>query len=71
MTDDRKKGPKLQFEVNGRNYFLNFVPDKGRWFLFEPTRRGIRAIPVVYDDEPHLIGPDEIELDEPDTEIVN
>jgi len=57
--------------VNGQNYFLNFVPEKGRWFLFKPTRLGIRALPVVNDDDPHLIIPDAIEIDEPDTGIEN
>ncbi len=42
----------MQFEVNGQDYFLNFVPDEGRWFVFKPTRGGVAAIPVVEDDLP-------------------
>ncbi len=57
--------------MNGQNYFLNFVPEKGRWFLFKPTRHGIRALPVVNDDDPHLIIPDAIEVEDADTETVN
>jgi hypothetical protein len=59
----------LQFEVNNRPYFLNFVPEKGRWFLFKATRTGIESVPVVDDDRP-LFFTDEVEVDT-DPEAVN
>jgi hypothetical protein len=39
----------LQFEVNGQNYFLDFVEDERRWFVFAPTMTGINRIPVYVD----------------------
>jgi hypothetical protein len=40
---------KLQFEVNGQVYFLNFVEDEARWYVFAPTPAGVRRIPVYVD----------------------
>jgi hypothetical protein len=40
---------KLQFEVNGQVYFLNFVDDEGRWYVFAPTATGVNRIPVYVD----------------------
>ena len=59
----------MQFEVNQQPYFLNFIPEEGRWILFKPTRSGIEAVPVVNDDETAPF-PDEIEV-ETDPEVVN
>ena len=59
----------VHFEVNQQPYFLNFIPEEGRWFLFKATRSGIEAVPVVNDDEAPLF-PDEIEVDS-DPEVVN
>jgi len=39
----------LQFEVNGQVYFLNFVDDEGRWYVFAPTPTGVNRIPVYVD----------------------
>jgi hypothetical protein len=39
----------LQFEVNGQDYFLNFVEDERRWFVLVPTAMGLRRIPVYVD----------------------
>lgn len=39
----------MQFEVNGQVYFLNFVADEGRWYLFAPTATGVRRMPVYVD----------------------
>ena len=44
------KGEMMQFEINGKQYFLNFVEQQGRWFLFTPARDGFEAIPIVDDD---------------------
>ncbi len=40
----------MQFEVNGRQYFLNFSSSEGQWFLFTPEARGFRRVPIVDDD---------------------
>ena len=40
---------KLQFEVNGQPYFLAFVEEERRWFVFAPTTSGVRRIPVYVD----------------------
>lgn len=40
----------MQFEVNGQAYFLHFVDDEGRWYVFEPSDKGIQRIPVYVDD---------------------
>ena len=45
------KGEEVQFQVNGRTYFLAFVESERRWFVFEPTPAGVNRIPV-YVDEP-------------------
>ncbi len=62
----------MQFEVNEQSYFLNFIPEKGRWFLFKPTDAGIEAVAVVDDDGrlPPLIDEDVLEVDA-DPEVVN
>jgi hypothetical protein len=39
----------LQFEVNGQTYFLAFVEDERRWFVFAPTVTGVNRIPVYVD----------------------
>ena len=39
----------MQFEVNGEDYFLNFVEDERRWFVFAPTPTGLQRIPVYID----------------------
>ncbi len=39
----------MQFEVNGQAYFLNFVDDEARWYVFAPTPAGLRRIPVYVD----------------------
>ena len=36
----------LQFEVNQQEYFLNYVEDEGRWYVFRPTGHGVIRIPV-------------------------
>jgi hypothetical protein len=39
----------LQFEVNGQDYFLNFMEDERRWFVLVPTPTGLQRIPVYID----------------------
>jgi hypothetical protein len=33
-------------------YFLNFVPDEGRWYVFSSTEEGMIRIPVAMDAAP-------------------
>jgi hypothetical protein len=40
---------KLQFEVNGQQYFLTFVEDERRWYVFAPSAQGTTRIPVYVD----------------------
>jgi hypothetical protein len=40
---------KLQFQVNGKDYFLAFVEEEGRWYVFAPTTQAIERIPVYVD----------------------
>jgi hypothetical protein len=40
---------KLQFEVNGETYFLNFAEDESRWYVFAQTLTGVNRIPVYVD----------------------
>jgi hypothetical protein len=42
----------VQFEVENQTYFLNFVPDEGRWYVFSPTEDGMIKIPVAMDAAP-------------------
>jgi hypothetical protein len=39
----------LQFEINGKEYFLAFVEDERRWFIFAPTAAGMEKLPVYVD----------------------
>jgi hypothetical protein len=40
---------KLQFEVNGQAYFLAFVEEERRWYVFAPNVAGVHRIPVYVD----------------------
>jgi hypothetical protein len=40
---------KLQFEVNGQDYFLNFAEDEAYWYVLVPTATGVQRIPVYVD----------------------
>ena len=42
----------MQFEVNGQAFFVNFVPEEGRWYCYAPTEHGIQRIPVATDSAP-------------------
>ena len=39
----------MQFEVNGKQYFLAFVEDERQWYVFSPTPNGMHRIPVYID----------------------
>jgi hypothetical protein len=40
---------KLQFQVKGKDYFLAFVEQEKRWYVFAPTPQGVHRIPVYVD----------------------
>ena len=42
----------MRFEVNGQMFFVNFVPEEGRWFCYAPTATGLQKIPVSMDASP-------------------
>jgi hypothetical protein len=46
----------MQFEVNGRNYFLQFSPEEGQWFLFRPGRDGVERFAIADDAELPMFG---------------
>ena len=39
----------MQFRIKDQDYFLTFVPDEQRWFVFAPTAAGVNRIPVYVD----------------------
>ena len=39
----------MRFEVNGQMFFVNFVPEEGRWYCYAPTPTGTQRIPVSLD----------------------
>ena len=41
----------MQFEVNGQNYFLQFSPEDGEWFLLRPRRDGLERMEISDDSE--------------------
>jgi hypothetical protein len=59
----------VNFEVNGQMFFVNFVPEEGRWFCFAPTPTGLQKIPVSMDAAP--FGAYTVALDEQAKEVVN
>ena len=56
--------------MNGQVYFLNFDAGEGRWFVCEPTRDGMLAMPV-HDDGTPLMMPTALMLDDYETRKVN
>ncbi len=41
----------MQFEVNGQNYFLQFSPEDGEWFLLRPGLDGLERMAIANDSE--------------------
>lgn len=39
----------MQFKVKGQEYFLAFVEQEKRYYLFAPTQDGVQRIPVYVD----------------------
>jgi hypothetical protein len=40
---------ELQFQIKGQDYFLAFVEQEKRWYVFAPTLQGVHRIPVYVD----------------------
>ena len=36
----------MQFQVNGEDYFLKFVEDENRFYVFRATENGVDRFPV-------------------------
>jgi len=50
-------------------FFVNFVPEEGRWFCFAPTPTGMQKIPVSMDAAP--FEGFSVAMDEQAKEVVN
>jgi len=61
----------LRFEVNGQMFFVNFVPEEGRWFCYAPTPMGMQKIPVSTMDGAPFDASYTVALDEQAKELVN
>jgi hypothetical protein len=64
-----KEENELRFEVNGQMFFVNFVPEEGRWYCYAPTAAGVQRIPVSMDGSPFTAYT--VALDEQAKEVVN
>jgi hypothetical protein len=52
----------LQFNIKGQDYFLAFVEQEKRWYVFAPTPQGVHRIPV-YVDAPQYERPGILEIE--------
>ena len=39
----------MQFQIKRQDYFLAFVEQEKRWYVFAPTPEGVHRIPVYVD----------------------
>jgi hypothetical protein len=39
----------MNFQVRGQEYFLAFVEEERRWYVFAPAAQGMQRIPVYVD----------------------
>ncbi len=39
----------MQFQIKGQDYFLAFVEQEKRWYVFAPTPQGVHRLPVYVD----------------------
>jgi hypothetical protein len=69
LVGARKEENELRFEVNGQMFFVNFVPEEGRWYCYAPTATGVQRIPVSMDAAPFEAFT--VAVDEQAKEIVN
>ena len=47
----------MDFEINGQNYILTFLPNEGSFALFEKDDEGVHRMKIVHDDGPMFIAP--------------
>ncbi len=50
-------------------FFVNFVPEEGRWYCYAPTATGMQRIPVSMDTPPFASFA--VPVDEQAKEVVN
>ena len=50
-------------------FFVNFIPEEGRWYCFAPTATGVQRIPVSIDASP--FEEFAVSVDEQEKEVVN
>jgi hypothetical protein len=50
----------LQFRIKEQDYFLAFVEQEKRWYVFAPTAQGVHRMPVYVDavkyEKPGVLG---------------
>jgi hypothetical protein len=69
LQSARKEESELRFEVNGQMFFVNFIPEEGRWYCYAPTATGVQRIPVSMDASPFEAFT--VAVDEQEKEVVN
>ncbi len=47
----------MNFEVNGQDYVLTFLPNEGSFALFEKDDEQVKRLRIVHDDGPVFIAP--------------
>jgi hypothetical protein len=50
-------------------FFVNFVPEEGRWYCYAPTAEGMQRVPVSMDASPFVSF--NVPMDEQAKEVVN
>ena len=48
---DLDKGNEVQFRIKDQDFFLTFLEQEKRWYIFAPTVLGVHRIPVYVDAE--------------------
>jgi len=69
LPSGQREESELRFEINGQMFFVNFIPEEGRWFCFAPTPTGVQRIPVSMDSAPFEAFT--VSVDEQEKEVVN
>ena len=46
----------MQFQIKGQDYFLAFVEQEKRWYVFSPTPEGVHRSPVYVDAVKYEVG---------------
>ena len=50
----------MQFRIKDQEYFLAFVEQEKRWYVFAPSQQGVHRIPVYVDavkyEKPGVLG---------------